>query len=133
MYIKLTNGVPSAYSIARLRQDNPNVSFPDSPSESLLAAYDVYPLTVLQAPEYNALTHTLKPSSFYQVDGKWQQHYFPEPLPAGVAAERVGLARAAAYAKEADPLFFKAQRGETTQQEWLDKVNEIKARYPMPE
>ena len=38
--------------------------------------------------------------------------------------------RAAAYKLEADPLFFKAQRGEATQQEWLDKVEEIKQRFP---
>jgi hypothetical protein len=39
-------------------------------------------------------------------------------------------ARKAAYTDEADPLFFKAQRGEVEQQAWLDKVAEIKARYP---
>lgn len=38
--------------------------------------------------------------------------------------------RADAYKLEADPLFFKAQRGEITQQEWLDKVEEIKQRFP---
>ena len=38
--------------------------------------------------------------------------------------------RRAAYIAEADPLFFKAQRGEVEQQVWLDKVAEIKARYP---
>ena len=38
--------------------------------------------------------------------------------------------RAEAYKQEADPLFFKAQRGEATQQEWLDKVAEIQARFP---
>lgn len=38
--------------------------------------------------------------------------------------------RAAAYKLEADPLFFKAQRGEATQQEWLDKVAEIQQRFP---
>lgn len=42
-------------------------------------------------------------------------------------------ARAAAYAAEADPLFFKAQRGEATTAEWEAKVAEIKARYPYPE
>lgn len=35
-----------------------------------------------------------------------------------------------AYQAESDPLFFKAQRGEGTTQNWLDKVEEIKARYP---
>lgn len=38
--------------------------------------------------------------------------------------------RAECYRLESDPIFFKWQRGEATQQEWLDKVNEIKARYP---
>ena len=38
--------------------------------------------------------------------------------------------RASAYTSEADPLFFKAQRGEATMQQWLDKVAEIKSRYP---
>lgn len=37
--------------------------------------------------------------------------------------------RKTAYINEADPLFFKAQRGECTQQDWLDKIAEIKARY----
>lgn len=41
--------------------------------------------------------------------------------------------RRAAYAAEADPIFFLSQRGEATQAEWLAKVAEIKARYPMPE
>ena len=48
----------------------------------------------------------------------------PEPLPDYSNMRRV------AYASESDPLFFKAQRGEATQQEWLDKVAEIKARWP---
>jgi hypothetical protein len=38
--------------------------------------------------------------------------------------------RKAACQNEADPLFFKWQRGEGTEQEWLAKVAEIKARHP---
>jgi ABC-type Fe3+-hydroxamate transport system substrate-binding protein len=38
--------------------------------------------------------------------------------------------RKSAYEQEADPLFFKAQRGEATLQEWQDKIAEIKARFP---
>ena len=38
--------------------------------------------------------------------------------------------RKAAYISEADPLFFKSQRGEATLQEWQDKIAEIKTRYP---
>jgi hypothetical protein len=38
--------------------------------------------------------------------------------------------RQSAYQTESDPLFFKHQRGEATEQDWLDKVAEIKARFP---
>lgn len=38
--------------------------------------------------------------------------------------------RAEAYRLESDPLFFKAQRGEIELQEWTDKVQEIKQRFP---
>jgi hypothetical protein len=38
--------------------------------------------------------------------------------------------RKAAFAAESDPIFFLSQRNEATQQEWLDKVAEIKARWP---
>lgn len=38
--------------------------------------------------------------------------------------------RQQAYIAEADPLFFKAQRGESTMEEWQTKVAEIKARFP---
>lgn len=40
--------------------------------------------------------------------------------------------RQAAYAAESDPLYFKWQRGEATQQDWLDKIAEIQARFPDP-
>lgn len=41
--------------------------------------------------------------------------------------------RKAAYQQEADPLFFSYQRGETTEQEWLNAVQSIRDRYPYPE
>lgn len=53
----------------------------------------------------------------------------PEPTPDQIAAA-VAISRQNAYAKEADPLYFKAQRGEATMEEWNAKVAEIKARYP---
>ena len=53
-----------------------------------------------------------------------------------VAAEQTlataKLNRSKAYVAEADPLFFKAQRGEATTDEWTAKVAEIKARFPYP-
>lgn len=49
-----------------------------------------------------------------------------QPLKAAQAA------RAAAYAAESDPLFFKAQAGEVDEAEWLAKREEIRARFPYP-
>ena len=46
--------------------------------------------------------------------------------PARIATEN----RRSAYIAEADPLFFKAQRGEATMEEWQAKVAEIKTRFP---
>jgi hypothetical protein len=46
--------------------------------------------------------------------------------PARIATEN----RRAAYMAESDPLFFKAQRGEATMDEWQAKVVEIKTRFP---
>ena len=50
-----------------------------------------------------------------------------------VANEPIRIAkenRSTAYKSESDPLFFKSQRGEATEAEWLSKVEEIKQRFP---
>lgn len=51
--------------------------------------------------------------------------------PGGEPADLTALRRMA-YRAESDGLFFKAQRGEVTNQEWLDKITEIRSRYPYP-
>ena len=56
--------------------------------------------------------------------GNTPQPADPPPRPDTAALRR------AAYAAESDPIFFMAQRGEATQQQWLDKIAEIKARWP---
>jgi hypothetical protein len=47
-----------------------------------------------------------------------------------VTDEQKEQMRRNAYVKESDPLFFKWQRGEATKEDWLSKVEEIKARQP---
>ena len=133
MHIKLTNGVPTPYTIGQLRRDNPQTSFPKKIPDELLVKYGVYPVKVLPRPEYNELTHTLKQSDFYQVDGRWQVHYYPELLPFVTQIENLKSARAQAYREDADPMFFKAQRGELDISEWEAKVQEIKDLFPYPQ
>lgn len=91
----------------------------------------------------NAL-QSLRPGSQWVLRGddlEWLDIVQTQPTEAEITAEvarlqslepiRIAEAnRRAAYIAEADPLFFKAQRGEVTVQEWQDKIAEIKARYP---
>jgi hypothetical protein len=55
------------------------------------------------------------------------------PAPPAPTKEQQEAARQAAYQLEADPLFFKYQRGSATEQEWLAILAEIKQRFPDPE
>jgi hypothetical protein len=56
-----------------------------------------------------------------------EAHLNPPKKP--LTQEQVERQRLFAYQQEADPLFFKFQRGEATQQEWLNKIAEIKRRF----
>ena len=70
-----------------------------------------------------------------QIGGSYADGVFipvPVPEPEQPTLEQQQAARAAAYRNEADPLFFKAQRGEATVEEWQAKVAEIKVRFPYP-
>ena len=69
------------------------------------------------------LTDTPKPTQA-ELDALWPA------TQTTVANQQATLNRHTAYVAEADPLFFKAQRGEGTMAEWEAKVAEIKARYP---
>ena len=51
---------------------------------------------------------------------------------AAAAVDRVQRLRKAAFAAEADPLFFAWQAGEGTKEAWEAKRDEIKQRFPLP-
>jgi len=85
-----------------------------TPSNDILASY---PEGTVEVP--------LKPGSDFSWDGSQWVAVSPAPL----TPEQLSALRAEAYRNEADPLFFKAQRGEATMDEWLAKVAEIKVRY----
>ena len=56
--------------------------------------------------------------------------YIAPPPPPPPTQEQIDALRKQAYQAEADPLFFKWQRGESTEQDWLDKITDIRNRYP---
>jgi hypothetical protein len=108
------------------------VSFPKNPTGELLAEYDVYPVTPTQPPEHTE-TEVVEDAGYLQLaDGTWQQAWRVRPMTEHeleALAQQKDEQRKAAYQNEADPLFFKWQRGEATEQQWLVKIAEIKQRY----
>lgn len=78
MYVKVTDGVPTEYSLSKLRQDNPNVSFPKQPSDALLASYGVYPVVQGDKPANDIVTR----GPIVEVNGVWTQTYTGRDLTA---------------------------------------------------
>lgn len=134
MYIKLKNGVIDKYpySYYQLKQDNKDTSFPESMPDERLADWEVYP--VIQTPK-PAADHTKNVTEETPnfVNGEWHQNWAVTDKPVEEINQIHKAFRTEAYITEADPLFFKWQRGEATEQEWLDKVAEIKTRFPKVE
>jgi len=69
------------------------------------------------------LDTTQKPSQ-EELDALWPS------VQSTIQNEYTESLRKNAYISISDPLFFKWQRGEATQQEWLDAVAKIKSDYP---
>ena len=91
----------------------------------------------------NAL-QSLRPGAEWVLRGdelEWLDKTQTQPTDAEIDAEVARLTalepariteanRKAAYMAESDPLFFKWQAGEATEEEWLAKRAEIRARFP---
>lgn len=60
----------------------------------------------------------------------WQAEALEQPEQPEVPYD---VARRVAYQNESDPLFFEWQRGEATEQDWLDAVQAVKDAHPYPE
>lgn len=138
MYIKLKNGNIDKYpySLRELVRDNPDTSFPAEIPDRLAAEFEVYPVVIETYPQVDHTKTVIEETPNY-INGVWYQDYTvvnatPEEIATRVQ-ELNAIAesnRSNAYRNESDPLFFKWQRGEVTEQEWLNKIEEIKLRYP---
>jgi len=85
-------------------------------------------LWTLDGDTYDGLTwlsDTPKPSQ-EELDAAWPQVQYEQQR------AEIETQRRNAYTQEADPLFFSYQRGEATEQEWLDAIQDIKDRFPYP-
>jgi hypothetical protein len=89
---------------------------------------------------------SLRPGAEWVLRGddlEWLDQHQTQPTDVEIQAELDRLiadyprkvaqqSRASAYAAEADPLFFKVQRGEADQADYDAKIAEIRTRYPYP-
>ena len=76
MYVKVTNGTATTYTIGQLRRDNPNTSFPKTLKEPVLASYDVYPAVIGNIPDYDTRTQdVILNTSAEQINGVWTINY----------------------------------------------------------
>jgi hypothetical protein len=138
MYIKLKNGVIDKYpySLADLVKDNPDTSFPAEISDACAAGFEVYPVILVDKPQVDH-TQTVIEETPSLINGSWFQDFSVVDATVEEIAARVqqlnaiaDSSRAEAYRNESDPIYFKWQRGEALYEDWLDKVDEIRARYP---
>jgi hypothetical protein len=73
MYLKNEGGVITfPYGLADLKLDNPNTSFPRSPSPEALAEFNVYTVTEANQPVYDPATHVLRRETVpVESNGAW--------------------------------------------------------------
>ena len=84
---------------------------------------------VLDGDDYTGLTwlsESAKPTK-KELEALWPTVQYE------VAYEQVEQARAQAYRETSDALFFEYQRGDKTEQEWLDAVQAVKDSHPYPD
>ena len=137
MYIQVTEN--SIKKVHNLKSLGLNVSFPKNPPDELLAEFDIFRVKQTVPPTPSTYQRVVE-NEIVEVDGVWQTSYSlvdmdEEEIEEAKQSliENVRQSRAEAYREEADPIFFQAQRGEATVEEWEAKVAEIRDRYPYPE
>jgi len=140
MYVLAPNQVVEKfpYSVEEMRSDNPQTSFPANPTNETLAEFNVFPV-VSTGVVHNPITQvaTQDGCAYVSERQRWETTWTvrdktAEEMASDEAAymAQVDEQRAEAYRNESDPIFFMWQRNEATEQQWLDKVAEIKIRHP---
>lgn len=82
-YVKIIDGqvVAYPYSLAQLRKDNPNVSFPAQPSDEDLVPFGVFPVVPASKPVFDPLTQRLAEGNPELAEGQWVSTYIVVDMP----------------------------------------------------
>lgn len=74
MYLRIINNIINyPYSLQKLREDNPNISFPSEMTESLMREWDMY--EVRTTPKPNDYTKNIFEGTPLLVDGAYYQNW----------------------------------------------------------
>ena len=79
-------------------------------------------------------TDNERPTEYHQwIDDEWVLTSEKEAEKLEDERKQIESQRQRAYRNRSDPIFMKWQRGEATEQEWIDEVEAIRAEFPYPE
>ena len=88
MYVRIENGAVEEfpYLLGKLKQDNPNTSFPASIPEATLNSYGVFTVTEVTKPTCDYATHEVVENDPVLTDGVWTQSWSVNQRPTDVAS-----------------------------------------------
>jgi hypothetical protein len=141
MFIRIIDGKPEKYTLAQLKKDNPyNTLFPDIMTPENLVDYGAFVFVESDIPQYDNITHKvveidpiLEGEVYVQT---WQVLPLTEQEKSDMIkklGDEIKEKRRKAYQRYSDPLYFKWKRGDGTEQEYLNKIEAIKAQLPYPQ
>jgi hypothetical protein len=142
MFIKIINGKPQKYSFVDLRKDNPHTvfPFPDGIDSESLIVFDCFLFIEKQPPQYDMVNQKLLEGEPILEDGKYIQNWVIEELTEQEKndmirkiGDEVKEKRRKAYQKYSDPLYFKWQRGDGSEEEYINMFESIKQQLPYPQ
>jgi hypothetical protein len=140
MFIRIIDDKPEKYTFDHLRKDNPYTVFPDIMTPEDLVDFDAFVFVESDIPQYDNMTHKvvendpiLEGEVYVQM---WQVLPLTEQEKSDIIkklGDEIKEKRRKAYQKYSDPLYFKWKRGDGTEQEYLNKIEAIKAQLPYPQ
>lgn len=73
MYIKPPSNYP--YSLAQLRRDTPDTSYPSQMDDAALAEHGVFRVTPVEPPGYEPATQNIAEALPVEIEGEWVQRW----------------------------------------------------------
>ena len=128
MFVKVIDGVAVDYTIEKLKQENPNTSFPRQISDALLSDFGVYRVYVPTAPDFDPDTQARERTTAPTLVGdRWEHSWTVRDLTAEELTQRVQEMRSEMVVTP------RQARLELSKRNLLTNIAEIIALIPEPD